>query len=223
MTIMEMAPYIYGTEFTRECSNPVRCTPYMYDKVIDAASCSDDYEGLMKHIFDYRDFVEMAPDISRLFPVSEREEMFYCLKNGGYCEDVPAKCIYVLKEGYNKYDSATLALKATPAPLLKIFFQKNYFNNCTMRDVIKNFIDPDYEPLTPSNLRIKHEMYHEIYVASQDMVALVPPSISEKLSDRDLADITLGKDGLEIKGLLLRMMGGYYGACNSTYDLRLLV
>jgi hypothetical protein len=92
-----------------------------------------------------------------------------------------------------------------------------------MRDVFKNFVDPDYEPLTAANLRIKHKNYDEVLVLQQDMVALLPKEVSERLSDRDLSDIVLTKDGLSVQGLLLRFMGGHYGGTNSIYDLRGLV
>lgn len=223
MKITEMAPYVFGDTFTRSVQAPTRCTPSLFEKVVEAASESSTYSDTIDMIYNVKDFVYLHPDIANIFPASEKEEMFYCLKNGGYCEDVPAKCIFVFKTLFNWYGSASIALKCLTANTFKVFFQENYLNNCTMRDVIKNFVDPDYEPLTESNLRIRHETYDEVLVLSTDMVALLPKDISNILSDADIAKIILGKNGLEIDGLLLRFMGGHYGACNSIYDLRRLV
>lgn len=223
MTISEMAPYMNGDMYTRECKAPSRCTPQMYEKVVELAASSKSFASMISMIEDYRDFMHLEPDIANLFPISEREEMFFCLKNGGYCTDVPAKCIYTFKKLFDQYGSVSIALKALPVNTFKVFFQKNYLNNCTMRDVIKNFIDPDYEPLSAARLRLSHDTYDEVLVLEKDMIALLPKDIASKLSDKDLAGITLGKDGLEIDGLLLRFMGGHYGAINSNYDLRRLV
>ena len=167
--------------------------------------------------------MDFEPDISNMFPKSEREEMFYCLKNNGYSPNVPGKCIYLFKTLTAKYGSASLALKALPNAYLTILFQKNYLEGCTVRDVIKSFADPEYEPFTPAKLRIQHKDYDEIYVASEDMVALVPKDISAKIADSDIPQIELGKKGLEVSGLELRFMANHYGAINSFYDLRELI
>lgn len=223
MTILEMAPYINGDIFTRECKSPIRCTPEMYARVVKEAACNDSFQKVLSIIDDYRDFAELMPDIARVFPVSEREEMFYCLKNGGYSPAVPAKCIYILRTLFAKHGSVSLALKALGKDTITIFFQKNYLDNCTLRDVIKSMVDPDYEPFTPARLRIQHKDYDEVLVQSKDMVALLPKNLSMRLTEKDLEGIELTKDGLAVNGLLLRIMGEYYGACNSIYDLRRLV
>lgn len=223
MTIIEMASYINGDLYTRECVPPVRCTPEMFAKVVKAAAASDTYERTIELVESYKNFLELQPDIANEFPVSEREEMFYCLKNGGYSPDVPAKCIYVLKHLYAKYGSVSLALKALSNGMFTVFFQKNYLHECTMRDVIKTFIDADYEPFTSARLRVEHETYDEVLITEKDMVALLPKDISAKLTDRDLLDIKVEKNGLSVNGLLIRFMCGHYGAVNSLYDLRRLV
>lgn len=223
MTILEMAPYINGDAFTRECKAPIRCTPEMYARVVKEAACNDSFERVLSMIEDYRDFAELMPDIARVFPVSEREEMFYCLKNGGYSPAVPAKCIYILRTLFKEHGSISLALKALSKDALTIFFQKNYLDGCSLRDVIKSMVDPDYEPFTPARLRIQHKDYDEVLVQSKDMVALLPKNLSMRLTEKDLEGIELTKDGLAVNGLLLRIMGEYYGACNSIYDLRRLV
>lgn len=223
MTILEMAPYVNGDTFTRECTSPIRCTPEMYARAVKEAASSMTFANTINLIEDYRDFDYIEPDVSQIFPVSEKEEMFYCLKNGGYSPTVPAKCLYVLKTLFKKYGSVSLALKSLNKDTFTVFFQKNYLQDCCMRDVIKSCVDPDYEPFTPSRLRLCHDTYDEILVCEKDMVALLPKSLSARLTDRDLGDITLTKEGLAIKGLILRIMGEYYGACNSIYDLRELV
>lgn len=223
MIILEFAPYVNGDLYTRECKAPARCTQHLYEKVVAAAAASEECKKIVSLTNSYMDFMYMMPDVANLFPLTEREEMFYCLKNGGFCPDVPAKCICVLKELYAQTGSVSLALKSLPSNMFKVFFQKNYLNNCTMRDVIKSFIDPDYEPFTTSMLRLKHKDYDEVYVLQTDMVAFLPKKLSAVIADTDIHKIVMGENGLEIDGLLLRQLGGYYGACNSNYDLRALV
>lgn len=223
MTLLDFAPYVNGDAFTRECPAPVRCTPYMYDKVVKEAGASDTFSSVIQLIDSYEEFLSVEVDVAKSIPVSEREEMFYCLKNGGYSEDVPAKCIYIFKTLFAKYSSVSLALLALPKSMFTVFFQKNYLKDCTMRDVIKSLIDPDYEPFTTANLRIKHKNYDEVYVVDQDMVALLPKDISDKLTDTDISRMYLAKTGLTVDGLLVRCMAGHFGAINSTYDLRAVV
>lgn len=223
MTLLEMEPYITGRAFTRECQAPARCTPEMFSLVCSEAAASDTCAKVLKIVERYQDFMDFEPDISNMFPKTEREEMFYCLKNNGYSPNVPGKCIYLLKTLTAKYGSASLALKALPNAYLTILFQKNYLEGCTVRDIIKSFADPEYEPFTPAKLRIQHKDYDEIYVASEDMVALVPKDISAKIADSDIPQIELGKKGLEVSGLELRFMANHYGAINSFYDLRELI
>lgn len=223
MTILEMAAYVNGDTFTRECKPPIRCTPEMYARVVQEAAASETYKDVIGVLDTAESFAIMETDVCRSMPKSEREEMFFCLKNGGYSPDVPAKCIYVLKTLFEKYGSVSLALKALPNHLFTIFFQKNYLNGCCMRDVIKSLIDSDYEPFTSANLRIKHKDYDEVYVLEQDMVALFPKDISNKLTDTDVSRISLDKRGLTVDGLVIRIMAGHYGAVNSIYDLRAVI
>lgn len=223
MTILEYAPYMNGDVFTRECPPPVRCTPYMYDKVVKEAGASDTFANVIGLIDSYKEFLEVEVDVANSIPPSEREEMFYCLKNGGYSDAVPAKCIYIFKTLFAKYGSVSLALKALPQSMFTVFFQKNYLKDCTMRDVVKSLVDADYEPFTTANLRIEHTDYDEIYIIETDMVALLPKSISHVLTDQDISRITVDKCGLQVNGLYLRFMANHFGAINSTYDLRAVV
>ena len=114
MTLLEMEPYITGRAFTRECHAPARCTPEMFSLVCSEAAASDTCAKVLEIVERYQDFMDFEPDISNMFPKSEREEMFYCLKNNGYSPNVPGKCIYLLKTLTAKYGSASLALKALP-------------------------------------------------------------------------------------------------------------
>lgn len=223
MTILEMAPYINGDVFTRECASPVRCTPEMFNRVVNEARASKTFARTIELLEDYRDFMEVEPDIAYMFPTSEREEMFYCLKNNGYSPNVPAKCIYLLKHLYGINHSASLALKALNKNTLQIFFQKGYLDGVTIRDVIKTFCDPEYEPFTPARLRVAHKDYDEVYIMSEDMVALLPKDVSAKLSDTDLPNIVYTPQGLKVGSLYLRFLANHFGACNSIYDLRELV
>ena len=81
MTLLEMEPYITGRAFTRECQAPARCTPEMFSLVCSEAAASDTCAKVLEIVERYQDFMDFEPDISNMFPKSEREEMFYCLKN----------------------------------------------------------------------------------------------------------------------------------------------
>ena len=223
MTILEMYPYIMGEVYTRDRHEPSRFDNKIWAVVRTRVADSETFDYTIKNVQTCSDFMKLQPDIAEAIPRSLQEEMFYSLKLGFYSPEVPAKCIYIMKTLFEKHGSFSLALKALPVSTFNLFFQTRYFSGVTMRDIAKTFCDPDFEPFSPSKLRLKHKDYDEVYVASEDMVALLPKAISEKLTDTDLPRIVKEKTDLMIDGLKLRQMGQYFGAVNSTYDLRELI
>lgn len=223
MTIIDTVQYITGDKFTRECPAPYRAQHDTIQRALIEASASGSFPQTIKLFNDAKSFMLTERDISLIIPKREQADVFYALKMGEYSFNVPSYCLYVLRSLYEEFGSVSLAIKALSKGQFKVFFQKNYLTDATMLDVIKSYIDPDYEPFTLSKLRIHHKDYDEIYIADKDMVALLPKDLSEALTDNDLPQIEVTKDGLAIKGLLLRFLGGHYGAINSIYDLRGLI
>lgn len=223
MTILEMYPYIMGEVYTRDRHEPSRFDNKIWAVVRNRVADSETFDYTIKNVQTCSDFMKLQPDIAEAIPRSLQEEMFYSLKLGFYSPEVPAKCIYIMKTLFEKHGSFSLALKALPVSTFNLFFQTRYFSGVTMRDIAKTFCDPDFEPFSPSKLRLKHKDYDEVYVTSEDMVALLPKAISEKLTDTDLPRIVKEKTDLMIDGLKIRQMGQYFGAVNSTYDLRELI
>lgn len=224
MLLVDMAPYIIGRAFSRDAKPPIRCTSEMFQRALEVAACSDTFAATVQYCETPKDFYRLEPDIEAFIPLSEREEVFYCLKNEMYSPAVPAKCIYYIKKIYNMYNIPSLVWKCLPVATLTIFFQGNYLDQgLTLKDVINSFCDSNYVPLSTQNLSSKIKDGTEIYVPNTDMVAVVPTNIANKLSYDDLHKVQYVTEGVSVGDSPIRFMSGYHGACRSAYDLRTLV
>lgn len=221
MKLIEMEPYVNGIEFTRTCKEPVRCDPEILERALTTLSGIRDSDKIVSVCEIPRDFYYFLPDLEKIVPKSQQEEIYYSIKNHGYSPVVPAKCVYYFSTLYKKYGSLNLALKALRSRDLNVFFQKGYLaDGYSMRDVFCTLFDREYECFAPHKRRIKHRTFDEVYVEKTDMVALLPKDISQALSDRDLERLEVGPNGLKIDDFTLRFLAGHYGAINSIYDLR---
>ena len=222
MTLDEMAPYIMGKEFTKEVS------PKHNRDAIDefAARVGESITAPtnLELVTNWTDFYTVEPDFKHWIKSEDRAEAFYAVKLGFYSPDVPSMCIYMLQQAYDKHKSPNLIFKMIPNPMLENFFAKGYLGNgYTIHDVVCNFCDNHYYPLSADRLKNSCSTFTEIYVQSTDMVALVPNRIAETLSNDAIDNIVVTPNGLSTNGLLLSHMGGYKGLVNSVYDLRKLI
>lgn len=224
MLIPEMAPYIYGEKFTRDGLPLYRIEQDLYN---EAAQMVAEMEGASESLNSFEKpkyFYKSNPDIEYLVPPNAREEIFFALKNGYACEEVPAKCIYLLNKAYHAaYEIPNLIFKAISVEDFNVLCQQNYFNGVSLRDVIKSFICETYEPITYESPIKRHAKFAEIYVAETDMIVAVPLDIAERMSTKDAHNLHVTSKGVCLGDIPLRILGERYGAINSTYDLRACV
>ena len=224
MNMNDKYKYVIGKETYPEKKPISYPTDEEISKWVDIGSDVQRFQDYVDSLQSHLDFYKIFSDLRNIIPPAKKEEFFYELKNGFKAEGVPAKFIYYMKYLYSIYNSANIAVRVLSEKDMETFFSENYFGkDITARDVIKEFVDKDYEPVHSGNLRVNHGSYYEVYLPKEDMVALLPTRLAESLSDNDLLNIEEGDNGLEVGEELLRARAGYYGAINSVYDLRELI
>lgn len=224
MKITDWADYITGKKFI---GDPVKPSIYMKDANLTLCKMLTLNESSNRHFKlceNWKDFYKSEPDIAEAIDPKDRMEAFYANKNGCYCKEVPAFCIYMIRKAYEEYRMPNLILKQMPVNVLKSWFAPGYFSDgITLRDVICSETLGSYEPLSEYKLSCKHSTFTEIYIAETDMVAAIPNDIIRFLDDESIRSITVTPAGLSTHEHLLRTMGTHYGVTNSTYDLRQLI
>lgn len=221
MTIIEMYPYIMGKKFSREATEPYRVDVELFDSVYSHVKLDTRLQILLDSCNNPSTFFKASVDLSANIKREYREELFFCLKNGFATREVPAKCIWYVREAYKRYQIPNLIPKLIPEKVLDVFFQENYFVGKTLYDVICNFAFEDYKPFSPQSYRSSlSEDFEEIYIAEKDMVAVFPKAITSKLSDNDIKELHVSSNGITLNGKHLSLMGGYHGASRSIYDNR---
>lgn len=224
MNLNDKYKYVIGESKFSEKKSVSFPTQEEFKSWVDIGNDVERFQDYVDSLQSHLDFYKIFLDLKNVIPPSKKEEFFYEMKNGFRAQGVPARFIWYMKHLYSIYNSANIAVMMLSDKDCEVFFSENYFKDgITARDVIKEFIDKDYEPLHNGNLRVNHGSYYEVYLPKEDMVALLPTKLANSLSDNDLLNIDQGENGLEIEGELLRSRTGYYGAINSVYDLRELI
>lgn len=220
--LCDLEPYILGKKYFGEAKNQPRLTQEILDKFVKCLE-EDPIAKEFFTVFDSaNDFYNTAVDFKHFIPKDMRTEVFYAAKNGfGYVQ-VPSFCVYMLRKAWDKCNGIpNLIFKVLPATCIKEFCKKEYLlGGLSLRDVVCNVCTPDYTPLSLYHPKNKLKDFTEIYIHSTDMVAAIPHSIGDCLSEDSVTSIKLETNGLAINGVLLRTMCGYVGAINSNYDLR---
>lgn len=226
--ITDYAPYIKGELYMAPpegYAEPYRATSSdlaKWAKLLEEDSISKE---LFAHTEDSKEFFRVCTDIAHFVKPAEREEMFYSLKNGFTSPVVPAKLIYLVKKAYALHNIPNLIVRLLPEDYLNTVFTRSYISGgFTLMDVICNFCNKEYRPISSISLKVDYSDFSEIYINETNMIACVPKDISELLKPEDIQYITVGTLGLKLSNnTYLANLAGYRGACNSIYDLRRLV
>lgn len=225
LTLCELEPYIRGNKFTGKAKEYVSITE---DDVTKFLTLLDTFP-IAKQVFDVTekasDFYSVYPDFTHYFKKEIRVEVYYAAKNGGLYKQIPAYCVYILKKAWAECNGITnLICKVIPLNCLETFCQEDYFlGGLSLYDAICNVCTPDYTPVSDRNLKVRNGNFYELYIASTDMVAIVPDAIANVLTDDAIRSIEVSARDLLVDGKPLRTFAGYIGAINSTYDLRELL
>ena len=220
--LSSLEPYILGKKFTGKAKNVPRCNKQVLEDFLTALA---EDEIAMKFFEAYdvaADFYKTILDFRHIIPKEYREEVFYAAKNGKMYKEIPSFCVYTLTRAWEQcYGIPNLLFKVVPIPAIKKFCEDGYFlGGLSLRDVVCNVCTDEYAPLSVYHSKNRLKDFSEVYVQSADMVAALPHSIADSLSDSSITAITVTPNGLETGGVLLRTMANHVGAVNSIYDLR---
>lgn len=167
-------------------------------------------------------FYTREPDLANDIPARKREELFYAYKLGFASPAVPAKLLYLAKYAYEEFGSPNMLFKVAFEKDLKTFFSKGYLNEeYTVRDVICSITNlQDYMALEEGRNAVKIGNHWDIYIKSEDAIAMIPEELKNILSYSDIENIELKNNKLCIGDKPICQLGRYVGAVNSVYDLR---
>lgn len=222
-TIPELKPYITGEEFTGKFTGE-RVSELAIEHMAQYVAESVTATVTLEQCDSYKDFFDIEVDIKKQIDPKDRSNCFYALKNGSYCLQIPPFCQYMIKRAWEAYKIPNLIPKIIPVPVLKEFFKEGYFSaGVTLKDVICNVACQEYTPFSEARYKNNVGGNVELYIESEDMVAMVPRSIGDALDMDTLKRIRKTDYGLAVENILLRTMCGYMGAVNSIYDLRSLI
>ena len=226
MTLDELAPYIEGKKFFGKSKIKERCSKLVLEDFLTLLEEDDIAKSTFENVEIANEFYEIMTDFKHFIPKDQRVEVFYAAKLGGaYYAEIPSFCVYMLKKCYEKCNGMpNLIFKVMPTRCIKEFLTEGYFTEgITMLDAICNVCNDKYVPVSTVRPKCIHEKFTEFYIAQTDMVAALPNSIAEQLTDSSCKAIEVTGAGLAVGGVLLRTMADHIGAINSTYDLRELL
>lgn len=222
-TIPELAPYIRGEVYTGTYDG-AHINADAISTFCDLLESSMTAKVTLENCEHHKDFYSIEVDFKHYINAADRENCFYAAKNGSYCRQIPPFCQYMIKKAWEAYKIPNLIPKLLPAPVLEMFFKKDYLTGgVTLHDAICNIACDEYNEFTQTRIRNNFGRYMELYIEESDMVAVVPKSIGQAIDDDTLRRVSPVEYGLAVNGILLRTMCGYTGAINSTYDLRALI
>ena len=225
LNLSELEPYILGKSFTGDAKDVPRLNRDVFTQFLTMLEESSIAKEFFNVYDNYKDFYTTAVDFKNLIPKEFQMEVFYAAKVGSFYVEAPSFCVYLLKTAYEQANGIpNLVLKLVPVQALTEWFKKGYFlGGLTLRDIICNVCNTDYNPLSEIKPKNRVGDFTELWIKSADMVAAVPNKIADLFDDKGVLDIVDTPNGLESNGVLLRTMGGYVGAINSKYDLRKLI
>lgn len=220
--IIDYYNYVMGDKaIGAEPVSPVRCnSDVLSDFIKEVNKCYTAAQN-MQATDSAKRFFAIEPDIAHFTPKEYRQEVFYAYKCGSYSPVIPSKYLFMLSKCKSKYLSMNMFTKVIPKKDLQTLFTSGCIaDGYSLYDVIKSLYDKEFHPLGETKLSNKRSDYTELYIREKDMVALVPNKIGEALSDADINRLqVVGKD-ICLGDVPIKTLGGYYGVCNSTYDLR---
>lgn len=223
--LLDYAPYIDGKVTVPNKKQVPRISMEQAMEFAERVKRDTVVEQLFNMCEKYSDFFSMHVDARKWVPKELQSDAFYTLKNGEYFEMIPAICVYIIRKAWNECSGIpNLLLKIIPKTYLNQFFADGFLpSGYRLYDVILSVCDCEYTPLSETQLKVQHKNFSEVYVRETDMVAAIPNSIADELTNSMIEIIKVTPSGLTIGGSLIRTMGGYYGITNSVYDLRELV
>lgn len=222
MTIPQWGSVFRGEGLVESSRRPYKPNPEDMGRWLTYLGMSATAQAVLEGTESVLDFFNIEKDLALIVPKSEWTEFFFSLKNGFATPNCPAQFLYFAKAVYKKYGICNLIGPALPKELKFYVVRKGYFGaGYTAQDVVCNFINSNFQPITDERLIVRCGDWYEAYIPYTDMVAALPLEIGRLLTEGDLRKIrfTPGQ-GLTLEGRQLATFGGYQGVTSSFYDLR---
>lgn len=222
MNIYELKPYIEGKlhfqpTFKRKPKYLTDIDLIKYWEIIKLADNSiDDIENS-------KEFFSLEKDIAHEIPPQKREEVFYTFKLDIATPIFSSKALYLLLKTKEKYVTINNMCKALPETLVYNMLSEGFITgNYSLLQIINSLVDKDYIPMDET-FKVKHGDFYDIYIPSEETVAVVNKDIANSLSYEDICKIKLTENKLTIDNVgLIERIGGLGIGC-STYDLRRII
>jgi hypothetical protein len=163
-------------------------------------------------------FFDIERDLAVLVPKQQQLECFYALKNGFVAPNCPAQFIYLVKTIYSRYHIGNIIAPMLPRDVGKRLCASNYFGaGYTGVDVIRNFANEKFQPITPERLIVRCGDWYEAFVPKHDAVIALPLDVGKMLHSADMLNIEfVPGSGFRLEGRALCVLAG----SSNFYDLR---
>lgn len=162
--------------------------------------------------FKLKDNVVYSNEITKKKPTNFLKEIFFVMKLGYALEGVPSEHVYILTK-YMESDNLYSNLPALYPQAAYAELTSGHINNPI--NVISDVLNVDYGPLTVERLFVPSYTCGigamEVYLPSEDKVAVLPKSLVDKLTARDLFEITLRDNILCLHDKPLHELCGKFG------------
>lgn len=222
LTVPEWGSVFVGNPKSEKSVRPYRPNVSDMDRWLTLLAMSDTATAVLHATESAAEFFRLETDLALLVPREEWSEFFYSLKNGFVSPNCPAQFLYFAKRIYDTYHICNLIGSMLPREVSLLVCKHNFFGaGYTARDVICNFVNEKFQPITQERLIVRCGEWYEAYIPQTDMVAALPLSIGKLLTPEDLPRIRqIPGVGLTLSDKPLHTLGGYQGTVNSFYDLR---
>jgi len=222
LSLIELAPYIKGDMILPGAKEYKSIEHMQLQEFVDKLEQYPIAKNIFNELESSTDFFKICTDFAVWFKKSEHTDLFYAAKCGYMFNGVPPKLVYMLQLALKDYNAPNLAIKYLNKNTLTHCFQKGAFGDkISLYTIIANMIGKSYVLFDENNFKNPCGDFTEVYIPTEDMVALLPTTVAKSF-DTDfiktirLTDIGLcGEEGVEIAKL-----AGFKYNPNSFFDLR---
>ena len=228
-TLIDLYPYVMGKSHFAEVKVRARLDQDYLKLFVNMLSEDQVAQKYFEVLMVHEDFYNTLVDFNHFIPPEQQAEVFYAAKLGRGYREIPSFCAYILDLAWKQCNGIpNLIPKVLSGTHLRKFCGEGYLlGGLSLHDAICNVCTDQYMPFNSVNTKnlIKAKTtdeldFYEIYIRESDMVAAVPKSIGDVLTDSTISKISVTPNGLFVGGQYIRTMANHLGVINSIYDLR---
>lgn len=217
-----------------------------YDKIVNGKGIEVDYPVITNddvrkfyELLQVNDSIKLAadktessvafytafPDIKKLIGAPIASEVFYAYKLGFIYSGVPNKLVYILYKAFKETDMKYPNLILWKAfKDVKSFVDRVYVSDkgkFTFKTILENVYGSSANIISSTTYKCLNNDVYEIFIESEDRIALVPKDIGDCLSEEDCRAITYDPAlGLVLNETPIRRLNGRLGITFDDFDLR---